>query len=114
MSMLEKLKKGFNKKAEVNHTTAEKVYEEKLQKILYDADLVKEFAPIFAKLSQHDGFEKVFELLESKESQLEALAGGEWTKQEETGNNEQEEEEKEVKTLTADQILEAKYSNKEK
>ena len=115
MSILEKLTKGFGKKAQVSHTNAEAMYTTKLQKILYDEELIKEYAPIFAELSQHEGFDKVFEILESKESQLEQLAGGEWTEQQENkGSKEQDDDEDgKEKPLTADEILALKYTPKE-
>ena len=48
--------------------------------IVYDEEVANELAPIMAKLSQHEGFDKVWELLEAKEAQVEQVAGGEWNK----------------------------------
>ena len=80
MSLFDKLKAGFSKKAETQHTSALDVYKNKLMNIVYDEETANELAPIMAKLAQHEGFEKVWELLEAKEAQVEQVAGGEWNK----------------------------------
>lgn len=81
-TLLETLRKGFGGKATKQAEDATAVYTQKLEGILYDEALVKEFAPIFAKLSQHEGFDKVMEILETKERQLESFTDTNWTEQE--------------------------------
>lgn len=116
MSMFDKLMGGFGKKAETQHTDALEVMKKKLAGIVYDDELVNELAPIFAKLSTHEGFDKVVELLESKEAQLEKVAGGEWTHQETDGDSNKEnkssDEDDKSETLSAEEILAQKYSQK--
>lgn len=115
MSWLDKMMGGFSKKAEIEQTTALDVMKTKLKAIVYDDEIVEEFAPIFAKLSTQEGFGKVVELLETKEAQLEKVAGGEWTKQV-TDSTKQEgsdsdEEKEQTKTLSAEEILAQKYKS---
>lgn len=116
MSWLDKLTSGFTKKAEHEQTTALDVMKSKLKGIVYDDELVDELAPIFAKLSTNEGFDKVVELLETKEAQLEKIAGGEWTKQT-TGDDEHSEshddksDDDKSETLSADEILAQKYKS---
>lgn len=112
-TMFENLMKGFSKKAEIKHTTSLDVFKTKLKGLVYDDEAVEKLAPIFAKLSTTEGFDLVLDLLESKELQIEKLAGGEWCKEESNHDKTQEEEKKEVKTLTADEILANKYKTQE-
>lgn len=110
---LSKLLAGFGKKAEKSQTGALEVYKQKLAGIVYDDELVEELAPIFAKLSTQEGFDKVFALLEAKEQQIEKIAGGEWT----TDNDEDDvvldpiesDKKTQTKTLSAEEILAQKY-----
>lgn len=44
-----------------------------LEGILYSDDLVDEFLPVFEKLHNQEGFNKVLELLEAKETELNLL-----------------------------------------
>lgn len=115
MSLYDKLTKGFSsKKTKTSEASLTKI-KEQLSGILYDKELVDEFAPIFAKLSQHEGFDKVVELLETKERQLEAHLDSNWTNQEsntgdKTLEQEQEEDENEEHAeLSAEAILKAQF-----
>jgi hypothetical protein len=110
--MFDKILAGFKKKAENQHTSAETVFVEKLKGIVYDEELVKELAPIFAKLSSHEGFDKVFELIEAKESQLEKVMGGEWNKEQSGDEHKEAKDDKsedDKETLSAEEILAQKY-----
>ena len=115
MSWIDKLTQGFSKKAEHEQTSALDVMKTKLKGIVYDDELVDELAPIFAKLSTNEGFDKVVELLETKEAQLEMVAGGQWTKQttnnDESSNSSDKDEEENNETLSADEILARKYKS---
>lgn len=108
-----KLWEGFGKKAEKSHTTAEEVFKKKLASIVYNDDLINELAPIFAKLSTHEGFDKVFGLLEAKEQQIERLAGGEWSAKPPADDEKEiipSKPEVKEETLTAEEILAQKYA----
>lgn len=111
MSIFDKLKSGFNKKAETQHTSALEVYKTKLMNIVYDEEMATELAPIMAKLAQHEGFDKVWELIEAKESQIEQVAGGEWNKssfddeEPETIEPHKQTKQPETKLKTAEEIL---------
>lgn len=111
MSFLEKLKGGFSKKAE-NHQVANiDVYKQKLKDLVYEDELVDELAPIFAKLHGNEGFDKVFELLQDKERQIEAIAGGEWYSEgKPESENVIDNEDHTPPEVTAESILAAKYS----
>ena len=115
MSLFDKLRDGFTGK----QTKAKEVdltqFKEKLKKIVYDDELVDEFAPIFAALSAHEGFDKVIELLETKESQLEHIAGGELfnSKLEDDQEFTQEDDDKnDDVAMSATDLLKQKYSEK--
>ena len=82
-------------------------WETKLTNFVYDAELAKELAPVFVKLLGAEGFDKVVELLETKEKQIEAIGSG--SKQQ--SNPDQKQEQKEVKPQTATDILKARYQN---
>lgn len=111
LSILEKLKNGFSKKAETQHTSSLEVYRTKLMDIVYDEEVANELAPIMAKLAQHEGFDKVWELLEAKEAQVEQVAGGEWNKSVFEDENEdviepnKQQQSKTEKVKTAEEIL---------
>lgn len=116
MSWLEKLQRGYTKKAETAGETALAIYKEKLKGLVYDDEIVEELAPVFAKLHGQEGFEKVFELLETKEQQIAAISGGEWFEQETNQSNKdvsnEEQEDKKGEVLSAEQILAKKYEEK--
>lgn len=93
--MLDKLIDGWkkaNKKPEENPKDDQgdtsgvspellKQYQERLVGVLYDDELVNEFAPLFAKMHQHDTEQKMLQLLETKEKQIQAVADGSAYKQ---------------------------------
>lgn len=116
MSWLDKIMNGHGKRADVAKETALTDYTDKLKALVYDEDIVKELAPIFAALHGTKGFDKVVELLETKEQQIAAISGGEWFKQQsddqhKDGNQNKDESDSSEgkKTLTADEILSNKY-----
>lgn len=47
----------------------------KLEAYVYDPEVAQELAPIFVAMSAVDGFDKVIELLDAKEKQIEAIQG---------------------------------------
>ena len=93
------------KQPEVLDPAVIREWETKLTDYVYDADLAKELAPVFAKLSGVEGFDKVLELLATKEKQIEAISSG--SKQQ--SNPDQKQEQKEVKPQTATDILKARH-----
>jgi len=112
MAWLEKILKG---QKQVKKETGLTLYKEKLKNLVYDDEIVEELAPIFAKLHNQEGFEKVVELLETKEQQIVAISDGGWFKEETNPNQQtpkQEEPETDEKVLTASEILAKKYEEK--
>lgn len=117
MSMLDKLLNGFKAKAETvveNDLTAVK---EKLKAAVYDDELVEELAPIFAKLQANEGFDKVWEIVEGKEQQIEALSkGGYWASQQTKPSAAQEPEnegDSDNEDDPVNSLIKQKYSNGE-
>ena len=76
-------------------------WETKLAQFVYDPELAAELAPSFVRLLGSDGFDKVLELLETKEKQIEAI-GSSYKQQ---SSPDQKQEEKVVKPQTATDIL---------
>lgn len=114
MSWLDKIMSGHGKRAETAKEDSLEHYTKVLKTIVYDDDLVKELAPVFSKLHGVDGFDKVFELLETKEQQISAISGGDWHKQDSDAHQDldKDEQEDEVEALSATEILELKYKQK--
>lgn len=118
-SLFERIQKGFSGKAAKKQEVDLTASKELLKKLVYDDELVDEFAPLFAKLSAHEGFDKVVELLETKEKQLESLTSVDWTKpnaddQDAESQQEDNNEDDEANgTTTAESILKAKYSTQQ-
>lgn len=121
MSIFEKLmnghknKKGGEDGGDSGKELTLKEYKQKLKGIVYDDDLVEELAPVFTELHDLKGFDKVIELLETKEKQIEAISEGDFHEQQTTDQQEQQdqgldEDESEKPSFTADQILTEKYS----
>lgn len=85
-------------------------WETKLVDFVYDTELAKDLAPVFVKLSSAEGFDKVLELLATKEKQIEAIGAG----SNQQSSPEQTQEEKDVRssaqTYTATDILKERYS----
>ena len=51
-------------------------WEAKVVAYVYDAELALEIAPVFAAMEGQEGFDKLIELLDSKEKQIEAISKG--------------------------------------
>lgn len=51
-------------------------WEAKVVAYVYDAELALEIAPVFANMEGQEGFDKLIELLDSKEKQIEAISKG--------------------------------------
>ena len=49
---------------------------DKVVAYVYDEELAQEIAPVFAAMEGQDGFDKLIELLDSKEKQIEAISKG--------------------------------------
>lgn len=111
-SLLERLMGSAKNKADDNKGALEAEIKAKLKGILYDEELVNELAPVFMKLQGVDGFNQVFELLETKERQIEAMSGGDWFKQETTPDKSTEEQSTDDSASLVDQILSKKYEGK--
>lgn len=80
-------------------------WEVALEKFVYDPELAKELAPVFVSLLSVKGFDKVIELLETKEKQIEAISSGSYQQ----SNPDQKQVPQEVKPQTATDILKARY-----
>lgn len=96
MNLLEKLLKGSKGKVTTNKEQAKAKIKQDLKGLLYEDELVEELLPVFESLSSQEGFEKVMELLTTKEKQIEAISGGGYFEQESedfSGEIEGEEEE---------------------
>lgn len=111
MSWFEKIMgaKGTKEEAKVADVSAQ--VKAKLKGIVYDESLVEELLPVFMKLQGSEGFDKVLELLETKEKQIEAMTGGSWFKQESDPDNKADTTADEV-VITASDILKQKYEGK--
>lgn len=105
---------GHSRRAETAQEDSLAHYTKVLKTLVYDDDLVKELAPVFSKLHGTDGFDKVFELLETKEKQISAISGGDWHEQQTDANQDlnTDEQEEEVEALSATEILANKYKQK--
>ena len=82
-------------------------WEVQLERFVYDTELAKELAPVFVSLLRAEGFDKVIDLLETKEKQIEAISG---SSQHQQTDPLQKQEVKEVKPTTATDILKARHS----
>ena len=80
-------------------------WEVQLERFVYDPELAKELAPVFVSLLSAEGFDKVIELLETKEKQIEAISSG----CNQQSNPDQKQEPQEVKPQTATDILKARH-----
>lgn len=82
-------------------------WEVNLERFVYDPELAKELAPVFVSLLSAEGFDKVIDLLETKEKQIEAISGSSQQQQTDPWHKQ---EVKEVKPTTATDILKARHS----
>ena len=76
-----------------------------LERFVYDSQLAKELAPVFVSLLNVEGFDKVIDLLETKEKQIDAISSG----SNHQSDPDQKQEPQEVKPQTATDILKARY-----
>jgi len=111
-SLLERLMGASKKKVDENQGALEAQIKAKLKGIVYDEELVDELTPVFMRLNGVEGFNQVFELLETKERQIEAMSGGDWFKQETNPDKSTEEQTTEDSASLVDQILSKKYEGK--
>ena len=109
-SLLERLMGASKKKVDENQGALEAQIKAKLKGIVYDEELVNELTPVFMRLNGVDGFNQVFDLLETKERQIEAISGGDWFKQESDASNKQEKEEESSNLVYS--ILKKQYPEK--
>ncbi len=110
--LFERMFKGGKAKGESNKGQLEEQLKKRLNSIVYDDELVTELLPVFTKLHATEGFSQVWELLEAKEQQIEAISGGDWFKQE-TNQDEQNKEKQEQQsdaTDLVDEILKQQYT----
>lgn len=119
MSMLEKILNGFKAKTETVADEDLTAVKEKLKAVVYDDELVEELAPIFAKLQVNEGFDKVWEIVESKEQQINALSkDGYWASQQSKPSAAQDTDEDGDSTDDSEDpvnsLIKQKYSNGDK
>lgn len=108
--LLERIMGGASKKAELNKGALEEAVKQRLKGLVYDDAIVEELTPAFMKLQGVEGFDVVMELLETKESQIESISGGDWFKQESNPEQKhQEEEQTEESSNLVDSYLSEKY-----
>lgn len=107
------------KKPDVTEDKNLEHYKTVLKNIVYDESLIDELAPIFSKLHDIEGFDKVFGLLEAKEQQINQIVEGDWFKQitesdtastDNENNNEEDSTQQNNKGLSASDILKSKYN----
>lgn len=113
MGLLEKLLKGSKTKVTNNKEQMKAKIKQDLKGLLYEDELVEELLPVFESLSNQEGFEKVMELLTTKEKQIEAISGGSYFEQESedfSGVIEGEEEEEESGSDPLLKIIEERQS----
>lgn len=107
-----------SKKSDENEDKNLEHYKSALKNIVYDESLIDELAPIFSKLHDIEGFDKVFGLLEAKEQQINQIVEGDWFKQisesnqksTDNENNEENSTQQNNKGLSASDILKSKYN----
>ena len=118
-SLLDRVLGGAKKKTENNKGKFEAQVKETLKGLVYEDELVDELAPVFMEFYGKEGFDKVVELLETKEQQIEYISGGDWFKQEtdpdhkEEHESDDDDESSDESTLNSvTEILDAKYETK--
>ena len=116
-TLLECLMGAGKKKVEANQDALTAQITAQLKGLVYDDELVSELLPVFMGLHGTQGFDKVVELLTTKEAQIEAIAGGDWFKKEKPADTESHEKgEDESNTQSGanlvDDILKAQYEGK--
>lgn len=115
-TLLERIMGAGKKKTEANQDALSAQVTAQLKGLVYDDELVAELLPVFMGLHGTQGFDKVVELLTTKEAQIEAIAGGDWFKKEKPADTETHDRENvEATQSTAnlvDDILKAQYEGK--
>lgn len=116
MSILDKLLSGFKTQKDNNNSENIEKLRAKLKVMLYDDELVDELTPIFSKLENTEGFDKVMDLLESKEAQINTLAKeGYWAGKQsdnQDDTNDEDDNDDDNDDIVAS-IINAKYSKGE-
>lgn len=97
--MLDKLMAAFGAKQKEKVVTVDEALKTKLKGLVYDDELVEQLLPVFTALKSVEGFEQVMTLLESKESQIEAIATGDAFKQFTSPEHTEVQEEEEQSTV---------------
>jgi len=108
-SLFDKIFKSSKQKTETNQSVLEESVKTKLKGLVYDDAVVTELLPVFMKLHATEGFNTVYELLEAKEKQIEAISGGDWFKQETKPENKVEDEDTDDGVDPVDELLKQKY-----
>lgn len=114
-TLLERLMGAGKKKVEQNQDALAEQVKAQLKGLVYDDELVAELLPVFIGLQGKEGFDKVVELLTTKEKQIEAIAGGDWFKKDkpdETSQHEQRQEQEQSSANLVDDILKAQHEAK--
>lgn len=109
-SLFDKIFNSSSKKAEGNSQALESQIKTKLKGLVYDDEVVAELLPVFVKLHTTEGFNTVYELLEAKEKQIEAISGGDWFKQESNPDTTEETKADEDDFDAVDEQLKRKYT----
>lgn len=109
-NLFDRMFKSGKAKTEQNTKGLETQLTERLNKLVYDEELVKELLPVFVKLHTAEGFSKVWEVLEAKEQQIEAISGGDWFKQETTEESKKRQESDDGGEDPVDALLKQQYS----
>ncbi|HUH58082.1 MAG TPA: hypothetical protein VL020_06170 [Pseudomonadales bacterium] len=114
-SLLDRLLGSSKKKMEGNKGELEKQVKEQLKTLVYEDELVEELLPVFLSLQGQQGFDKVVELLTTKEKQIEAISGGDWFKKEteDKENHIREESKTSTQAELVDAILKKQYEGKQ-
>lgn len=113
-SLYERIFSSSSKKADNNSAALEAQVNKKLKALVYDDEVVSELLPIFMKLHATEGFNTVYELLEAKEKQIEAISGGDWFKQESNPDRKDgDDKQQSDATDLVDEILKQQYSKEQ-
>lgn len=106
---MERLLGSSKSKTTNNKAALEEQVKQKLKGLVYDDELVNELLPVFVKLHATEGFDTVYELLEAKEKQIEAISGGDWFKQDSTPDKNTTDDEDNQEEDSVEQLLSNKY-----
>lgn len=118
MSLLERLRMAKTPKKKETSTSdvpSDEELKEKLQGFLYSEEIVEEYLPVFKELWKQPEFAKVMEVIEAKETELEAMSQGksffnsEAPNGSETPSSEEQEEKENEDYLMS--VLEGRYGD---